>query len=235
MAPLIINVAGSSTISKQPERAVIYVTVSNSGQSQSDVIQSVTRTAKQLQSDLNQLAPKDSNGQAAVNAPITHWSMSTISTGSYFMYVQQSGNTEKETRYTANTSFTIKFADFEKLGNACTNLANLPFASISRIAWQLTDKTKAATAGDVRRLAVEDAVSKAQDFARAVGKRNVVPVEISSDALGSLPTPAVGPMLFGSRSRAAAPSIASKPSEALNFEPEDVNMDCKVHMKFEAW
>ena len=150
------------------------------------------------------------------------------------MYVQQGGSTEKETRYTANTSFTIKFADFEKLGNACTNLANLPFASISRVAWQLTDKTKAATAGDVRRLAVEDAVSKAQDFARAVGKRNVVPVEISSEAPASLMRPAIGATAFGSTTR-AAPSIASRPSEALNFEPEEVNTDCRVQIKFEAW
>jgi uncharacterized protein len=234
MAPLIINVTGTSTISRQPERAVIYVNVSNAGSVQSDVTQSVTRTAKQLQTDLNQLAPKDSNGKAAANAPITHWSMQSISTGSYFMYVQKGGNTEKEVRYTASTSFTIRFADFEKLGNACTNLANLPFASISRVGWELTEKTKTAGTSEVRRLAVEDAVSKAKDLARAVGKHNVVPVEISSDAPVSQMRPAVATTMFGS-SAMAPPSIASKSGEALNFEPEDINMDCHIHMKLEAW
>jgi uncharacterized protein YggE len=231
MAPLIINVTGTSKISRHPERAVVTVYVSSNGLNQSEVTDGVTRTAKKLQFELGQLAPKDSTGKATVNAPITHWSMSSISTGSYFVYLQKDGDTGKETRYTASTSFQIRFADFEQLGAACSNLAKMPFTSIRSITWQLTDKTKASVAGEVRRLAVEDAVSKAKDFAKAVGKHNVVPVEINTD---NIPPAATSYNAFGAATRGAS-ALTQTTGEGLKFEPEDVDLDCQVKVRFEAW
>jgi len=227
MAPLAINVNGHATISKFPERAIVSVHVYANSTSQKEVTDSVTRTAKQLQSDLNQLAPKDNNGQAASNAPITHWSMSTLSTGSNIVY-PKADKSVKERQFTARLSFSIRFADFEKLGAACKDLANMPFVSINSISWELTDKTKKDIIPEVRRLAVEDAVSKAQHLAAAVGKRNVVPVEISCFDSGSSSrgSPTVHHRKVGR---------TQEEEGELNFEPSNVDTSCTVNCKFEAW
>jgi uncharacterized protein YggE len=229
-----INTSGSATISRPPERAVVSVHISANGTKQKEVTAGVTQTAQKLQTDLNQLAPKDAKGAAAENAPITHWSMSSISSGSYFVYIQKDGNTEKEIQYTTSTSLQIRFADFEKLAQAVPNLANIPFTSIRSISWQLTDKTKASLVSEVRKAAVEDAFSKARDFASAAGKEHVIPVEISSDIQAQGPRPIPGGGLFGGPPTRSANALTQNNEDALKFVPEDVNMNCQVQVKFEA-
>jgi uncharacterized protein YggE len=227
MAPLTIIANGQATISKYPERAIVSVSVSANGTNQKEVTESVTRTATQLQSELSQLAPKDKNGQAAPNAPITHWSMTTMSTGSNYIYAKEDQTRVKETCFTANLNFSIRFADFGKLGAACKNLANMPHASIKSIKWEITDKVKKELTPEVRRLAVEDAVTKAQHLAAAVGKRTVVPVEISCHDFPR----AQGTGISHHR---AAVGTAQQGGEELNFEPANVDTSCQVTCKFEA-
>lgn len=111
----------------------------------------------------------------------------------------------------------------------------MPFTSIRSISWQLTDKTKASLVSEVRKLAVEDAISKARDFASAAGKVHVVPVEINSDvSQGQRPYPAPGFGAFGASTRSAN-ALTQNSEDALKFVPEDVNLECYVQVKFEAW
>jgi uncharacterized protein YggE len=238
MSPLIINVSGTSTISRRAERAVVSIYVSSSGYDQQQVAAEVTATAKDLQSRLRPLS-KDGAPPGSVKSgsefPITHWSMNTLSTSSHMIYhdnhhAKQDAERKKSRQYNAHITFEVKFADFTLLGNICTQLANMQFVSIRTIEWRLTDKTTASLVGLSRKLAVDDAVSKARDFAAAVGKSSVVPVEINTDSAG-FGRPAGG--LFGAtRTYAMGTAVAEK--DVLNFEPEDVDMSCSIQVKFEA-
>jgi len=237
MAPLVINVSGTSSISRRAERAVVSISVSSNGPDQQKTTSEVTETAKQLQSDLRTLAPKADPTVLLPESPITHWSMSTLSTGSYFIWLDakdEDGQLKKTREYNASTSFEIKFADFAKLGAVCTDLANMPFVSIRNISWRLTEKTKASLWGQSRSMAVEDAVTKAKDFAAAVGKTKVRAVEINSDTDGLFGRTASA---FGGaqimRSRGIVGQNHSE-EEELSFEPEEVEMNCTVKVKFEA-
>lgn len=137
---------------------------------------------------------------------------------------------KKSRQYNAHITFEVKFADFTVLGNLCTQLANMPFVSVRTIEWGLTDKTKASLVGLSRKLAVGDAVSKAQDFAAAVGRSSVIAVEINTDSAG-FGRPTGG--LFGTaRARGTGAAVAEE--DALNFEPEEVDMSCSIQVKFEA-
>lgn len=237
MPPLIINVDGTSTISRRAERAVVFIQVSSSGPDQQQVASEVTTVAITLQAKLRQLSknevPPGSTAADSTTA-ITHWSMNTLSTGSYLIYHdgdrrRHDSERQKSRQYNAHVSFEVKFADFTTLGSVCTDLAKMQFVSVRNIDWRLTDKTKASLIGMSRKLAVEDAVSKAKDFASAVGKATVAAVEINTDSNGYGRSAG----MFGA-TRAYAPADAVEGEDALNFEPEDVDLSCSVQVKFEA-
>lgn len=239
MPPLIINVSGVSTISRRAERAVVSVYVSSSGYDQEQVATEVSAVAKTLQTTLRELsknesAPGSTEIDTATAAAITHWSMNTLSTGSYMIYhdndhSKPDSERSKSRQYNAHVSFEIKFADFTVLGKVCTDLAKMQFVSVRNIDWRLTDKTKASLVGMSRQLAVQDAVSKAKDFGDAVGKPTVNAVEINADSNSASRSSG----LFGAtRVYAAGPEAAG--DHSLDFEPEEVDMSCSIQVKFEA-
>lgn len=237
MPPLIINVDGTSTISRRAERAVVSVQVSSSGLNQQQVASEVTAVAKTLQGMLRDLSKNELPSSSTATdsaAAITHWSMNTLSTGSYMIYHdddrrKHDSKRHKSRQYNAHVSLEIKFANFAILGSVCTDLAKMEFVSVRNIDWRLTDKTKALLVGMSRKLAVEDAVSKAKDFASAVGKATVTAFEINTDSNGY--GRATG--IFGA-TRAYAAAEGAEGDDALNFEPEDVDMSCSIAVKFEA-
>ena len=237
MPPLIINVSGVSTISRRAERAVVSIYVSSSGYDQQQVAEEVTAVAKTLQSTLRELSQNESppgSAKSDVAGAITHWTMNTLSTSSYMIYhdndhTKPDSERKRSRQYNAHISFEIKFADFTILGNVCTDLAKMQFVSIRKIDWRLTDKTKASLVGMSRKLAVEDAITKAQHYATAVGKSTVHAVEINADVSGfGRPS-----NLFGA-TRAFAGAPAAEGKDSLNFEPEEVEEVCSIQVKFEA-
>jgi uncharacterized protein YggE len=244
MPPLKVNVTGTSTISRRAERAIVIVAVSSSGPDQAQVTKNVTSTVNKVQNGLRQLNPKnDATGEPTPEAAITHWSMSSLSTGSYFIWLpNQSGHAankdeqNKVQNFSAGTQFEIKFRDFEKLGSVCTDLANVPYVQVRSVAWKLTDVTKKSLVTESRTLAVQDAVAQAEDFAKAAGKTKVWPVEIDADAQQMLGFG--GRALFGEAPRTRGANAfggeAQAQEEALKFQPEDVNLNCTVRAKFEA-
>lgn len=231
MASLSIHVHGTAYVARRAERAVVYVDVSESGPVQSDVIGNVSRTASQLQEGLKQLSSKKEN---APEPPVSKWTMASISTGSYLIIHSEKSLLERRERvYSASTRFEITFSDFAKLGAAATDLASIPLVSIRSITWTLTEATRISLQGEIRKKAVEDAVTKARDFAAAVGKHTVIPREITSN---SSHAPSYGgATLFGGTSSGLFGGPARKPDTPdLNFEPEEIRMNCDVQMKFEA-
>lgn len=220
----------------------MIVTVSSSGPDQAKVTNNVTSTVNKVQNGLRQLNPKNENtGEALADAAITYWSMSTLSTGSYFIWLPNQsgkaagdGSEHKVPNFTANTQFEIKFRDFVKLGSVCTDLANVPFVQVKSVRWQLTDKTRNALVGESRTLAVKDAISQAHDFAIAAGKTKVWPVDIAASA-------STGGGYGNAQLFSAARSVrqtnafgGEQAEEGLSFQPEDVDLHCTIRATFEA-
>jgi uncharacterized protein len=233
MAPIIIVVTGSSRITRKAERATLTLEVSDTGPIQKNAVEHVTTTAKQLQAGFKLLAPTEGDGGTSSRPAVTRWSMSNLSTGQWTAWL--SG--QNTITYRAATTFEVRFADFEKLSEAYADLTRLPYVSIRSLGWSLSENTRSSLGSESRRQAVADAVVKAQDFGKAFSKDKITPVEITDENSLVAPQrmPPTGFGLFGSSAtRSTAPAGTQEPESGLNFEPEVVNIDCSVRIRFEA-
>jgi uncharacterized protein YggE len=169
-------------------------------------------------------------GEATPDAPVTYWKNSTLSTSSYRPTDDKGRKLDR--LFSARTRFEIKVRDFERLGSLAMTLSTMPLISISQVEWRLTDATKASLASESRREAVKEAVVKARDYAAVLcrGKPEVVEVSDGSGIFGSYGQ--------GVRSRVALHSSGNgrgqQAGEILDFEPESVQLNTTVTVKFLA-
>lgn len=152
-------VAGSATKSHPAERGTVSITVGFSGPDRGrvrsdsiDVHAAVTDEAK---------AHADSG--AAVD-----WTAERVSTSAFREYVKDSDETV--VRYRAASTVTVAFADFGALADWVSDLAERPGVAVDDIAWSLTDEVRASLLRDVRVEAVQDAITKANDYAAALDR-----------------------------------------------------------------
>lgn len=126
-----ISVQGSHTHFAPAERCIVSFQVSKEGDSQASVVQAVTTLSDDLTDLFRSLCPKDTaTGRLAVeyvddpNVAITHWSMSSLSTSNWKVQAGKNGEKEKSARrYRASTGFFVKFKDFAKMSEICSDLA----------------------------------------------------------------------------------------------------------------
>ncbi|PGH08736.1 hypothetical protein AJ79_05927 [Helicocarpus griseus UAMH5409] len=222
---LTISVVGHSAINREPERAILKVSVSQTANDQTSASRDVVQTAKAIQDMLATLTPKEPSGEATADAPVTHWSMSSMSTSS------RHDRENNERTFVARTSFSVKFRDFNKLSAVASELSVMPNVSVSSVEWKLTDATVASLATESRTSAVHDALAKAQDYAKAFGYEKVEPREVSDSGYGLPSTQTASAM----RSK-KIPGVAGRTEESheLEFHPEAVSLNCCVHATFHA-
>ena len=240
MAPITISTQGQSTIPRRAERAVVSVQVASDGESQEAVSKDVTTTSNHLRALLKDMALKTQSGKAAPDAAITHWTMTSLSTGSA-VPVDDKGN--KLTRqFNATTRFEIKFQDFTQLGSFATTLSTMPHVSINKVDWRLTDATKDSLASRSRQDALRDAISKAKDYAEVVDKTDVkvdnisdgyMNVAYSSQRHQARRARTAGGHGHGHGGFHGGPASMDTEGE-LSFEPEGVELTSNVTVKFIA-
>ena len=131
MAPLKIKLNGYSVITRHAERAIVLVEVSSEGSSQETVSNDVTSTSNSLAKIFKDLASRSEDGSATPDAPITIFSMTSMSTRSWIPSVSRnSENAQLPRQYQATTMFKVIFRDFNKLGEVSATLFKTPHTTI---------------------------------------------------------------------------------------------------------
>jgi uncharacterized protein YggE len=185
--PLTISVTGTALISKKPELALLSVEICCTGSSRSFVSSEVQlscrgledlllKTSVALSSTKNQSIP--SGNSSAVEKPIVkHWSMTDIETSSHLPTDSQ-GTVLKNTQrsYSTSVSYTIYIAEFSALGTFANQVSMLPYTAIHGVKWTISNTTRKAYEARLRKEAVEDALERAKDYAKALGLSAVWPV-----------------------------------------------------------
>ncbi|MBM2622500.1 SIMPL domain-containing protein [Actinoplanes sp. LDG1-06] len=127
-------------------------------------------------------------------------------TGSVRVVPELKRGSERVVAYTGSISTTITVIDFEPLGQLLLKVAGLEHASVSGPWWQMRPGSRAGA--EVRREAIADALSRAREYAAAVGAQVDKLVEIADEGLGG-----GQPMM-----RMAAFEMAGAADSAAGFE-----------------
>ena len=222
-----IDVRGTSEISRDPERAVLSVGISSEGADQEVVSQHVSSTCNQLQQTFDRLTPKTSTGAVTPEAPIIAFSTTSLRSWSYVPYDAKGKALQRV--HSASSGFEVVFRDFETLGHVASELFLMPHVTINHISWRLTDPTLRALGADSRKLAMQDAILKANDYSKVVG-REVVPVKITDegDSVSGITVRSIAFRTSDSRRRTAGQSAP----DGISLAPEKVVLAGSVLVKF---
>ncbi|KAF3027452.1 hypothetical protein E8E15_009427 [Penicillium rubens] len=181
MAPLKIVLDGSSSTTRQPERAALSFVVKATGKNRESVSKEVTETSNEINRLFKDLSPKTETGETIKGSPVTSFSSTSLQTWSQ-VPSDKSGK-PLPTVYHATLSLNALFQDFTKLNEVVGGLFSYPNIEIQSLEWCLTEVTQKALSSESREEAMRDAVRKASDYARVIG-REVVAVEIRESAGG---------------------------------------------------
>lgn len=180
MAPIKITVLGTSSVHRHPERAYLTVRVSSNGPSQETVSNETTDRANGIQQLLKGLAPKTDTGEPASNASVTVFSVGFLRSWSFIPHDRKDKPRPRE--YHAELTINASFRDFKILGEVAAQLLGLSNVDISRIDWQLTAPTRKELEAESHRLAMLNAVEKANNYAQVIG-REVVAVDVKEQGI----------------------------------------------------
>ncbi|KAJ5816415.1 hypothetical protein N7447_008648 [Penicillium robsamsonii] len=154
-----------------PERAMVYITIESTGESENTVLPGVNGTASGLRHFLEPLCPSEEHETTQAEAAVSGFSSNPI------LIVSKNPNTADargnrlgrlRIYNTVITIFAI-FCDFNELVDEYTN------AKLNNVNWFLTNATKQKTGGESRNEAVLDAVMEANQYAKAAGSERATP------------------------------------------------------------
>lgn len=247
MEPLKIRITGESSIARLAEQGVLRLTVTSEGPELATVSTEVISRSNTLTELFKTLYPKADDDTATADAAVTKFASTFLRTRSYTPRDKDKQPLPKV--YQASMALGIVFRDITKLSQVVGQLVTYSNVCINSIDWSLTKATQDALYSRVRREAIRNAVNKANDYAREVG-REVYPVDImESGGSAVVQQHARGSSFgFGAQHRlytmrevggsggfvGLTPSHAPGLFETLDLSPPDIQVTASVNAKFQS-
>lgn len=215
MRELVVVVRGRARQRYPAERATVHITADLDGTDRDTVYRRAVAVQEPLSADLTAL--RDSG---AVN----RWSSDQLRV---FSYRPHSESGPRPLMYRVAIKFEAEFVDFEQLSAFLDRWAVVDGVEIGGIRWDVTEDNRRAYEAELRATAVADATAKAQAYATAAGRGDVVAVQLADP--GMLGDEPVQPRAV--RMMAAAPAGAGP---TLELRPDDIELDVAVDARFVA-
>jgi uncharacterized protein len=147
----------------QPERAKASVAVAVSGEQRADVLAEAQRVHAHVVAQ----------AKAQVTAGAARdWTAPDVQAWEYQDWIPLAGapgQQQQVRRFRAGGDIVVDFTDFDALGRWLAAVAELPGVEVRGVQWGLSDATQAATSREVRTEAMADAVTRAAEYAAALG------------------------------------------------------------------
>jgi len=210
-----VAVCGEATLEFDPEIARIGVGVSARGTDRREALKSLTRRNSEV------LELLKSYGEA----------VEKVSTGAFSVSPEltDKGRKERVRTYHGRVHISATVSDFTALGEMTTRLAELELTRVDGPWWALRPDSSAHR--EARQQAVREAVTRAREYAGALGAELVALVELAD--LGAENAAPTAP-----RSRAAgygapvAPGAAGGAAPVLDLEPQRQRVQAQVNARF---
>lgn len=216
MNDVIITVRGSAEAHLAPERAVAHVSASVDGPERAAVIERVAAVSAPVRDDL---AARKAAGT------IDEWTAQRVAVWSERPWNGE--GRQLDLVHHASVEITATFSDFAALSDWLNLLATRDALQVGAVDWQLTPETRARTEREVATAAVAVAVDRATAYAAAIGRANVVPLQIAD--LGLLESDAQPRMM-----KASMMAMDAAGAPAVDFRPDDITVTAAVEARFTA-
>ncbi|OGE55015.1 hypothetical protein PENARI_c005G07089 [Penicillium arizonense] len=230
MPSLKITVTGESAVTHYPERGALAFSVRANGSRQEEISKEVTSTSNDVQQFFKLLCPQTKEEHAAAEHPVTTFSSTNIKTWS--QPSDRDGKPVPNPHY-ASISFKAVFRDFPKMSEVIGKLFTYPKVEVDSIDWRLTDETGSELASKARKMALRDAIRKADDYAEVV-QRKVVAVEITDYAQGGYRNVAMASTPKKKRAMVYASGPDDDQVDSLDLTPQEIEVTGSVNVMFEA-
>ena len=219
--PTEITVRGSFAEFQQPERGTVHASIAYE---RATMESAYDRVARDLETVTASVVPLHHDERG----PVTWWSAEQLRTWSTRPWNQD--GEQLPLVHHASVDVQVKFRDFQALSRwVGQHVAGTEGFRLSNVEWALTVKRRDALSQQVRTRAVQDAVTRAQQYADALGLGKVVPVALADAGMLSAnlhPDAGSG----GAHLRAAL--LGGAPD--VEFVPEDIEVSAYVDGRFLA-
>ncbi|RDH75777.1 SIMPL domain-containing protein [Mycolicibacterium moriokaense] len=218
--PTEITVRGTFTAFHPPERGTVHATIAFEGPAMEPVYDRVARDLEAVKASVTPLNTGD-------HGPVTWWSAQQLRTWSNRPRSKE--GIALPPVHHASVRIEVKFRDFAALSRwVGEHVANTDGLRVSHIEWALTVKRRDELQRQARTRAVEDAVTRAQDYADALGLGTIRPLAIAdAGMLGGNLHPQSGAAPAHLRANAAPPGAPD-----VGLIPEDIEVSAAVDARF---
>jgi uncharacterized protein YggE len=230
MPSLKITVTGESAVTHFPERGALAFSVRANGSRQEEISKEVTSTSNEVQQFFKTLCPQTKEEHTASEHPVTTFSSTNIKTWSHPF--DRTGEPVPNPHY-ASISFKAMFRDFSKMSEVIGKLLAYPKVEIDSIDWRLTDETGSKLASEARKMALRDAIRKAEDYAEVV-QRKVVAVEMTDFAQGGYRNVTMAATPKYKRVMSRSGGLDDDEVDSLDLTPQEIEVTGSVTVIFEA-
>ncbi|CAM5571915.1 SIMPL domain-containing protein [Streptomyces abikoensis] len=209
-----ISVRGEARLEVDPEIAHISITVTARGTDRTTTLDDLTRR------NTRALDLLKTYGDA----------VEKLETGLITVAPQFAGKGRHEhvRSYHGSVYLTATLGDFTVLGELTTNIADLPLTEITGPWWALRPDSPAHR--EARRLAVQEAVHRAREYADALGSRLTALLELADDGTEGMGIHGyAGGMARGGYGGAG---FAAGPEPELDLEPQRQTVHAQVNARF---
>lgn len=221
MSEVTITVRGEHETRVAPERATIRVSVRAEGSERSAVVDRLTGLTEPV---------RDSIADRRESGAIIDWTSTRLSVRAERPW--NSEGTRLPPVYYASVDLTATFTEASELSIWVSDIAPWDGVEVGSVDWHLTPETTARIEREVAAEAVGVAVTRAQTYATALGRGEVVPVEIADVGLLA-PTPAQ-PFTGMAKARGMMPESAALSDASSAYEPDEIIVSATVEARFLA-
>lgn len=216
-----ITVTGEATAAFRPERATVHLDLGFEAADQESAVQRATVLANEFAAHVDELAGLDP-------APTTWSALLPIATRHWRPYSQD--GTVLPMRYAASATAKVKFQDFQALSRFIDGWGSRPGVTVAFVEWSLAQEARTREEVAVLSRAVDAARTRAQTMADAAGAGTVRFLEIADPGLLVDGTAEAN---YGTSAKMMRASYdGGAPGEGVNLQPEDVELEARVHARF---
>ncbi|MBT2485619.1 MULTISPECIES: SIMPL domain-containing protein [unclassified Microbacterium] len=219
MSEVTVTVRGEHEARVAPERASIRVGVRAEGPERSAVVDQALRLADPVRRSISDRADAGT---------IVDWTSKRLA-----VRAERPWNSEGKRLapvHYASVDFTATFAEASELSTWVSDISAWDGIEVGSVNWHLTPETRVRVEQEVAAQAVGVAVTRADTYARALGRHEVLPLEIADVGLISDGRTAPGsPMV-----KARGVAFAADSAPAMEYEPDDIVISATVEARFLA-